>query len=189
MECQFCKKTFSNKSNFKYHQKNTEYCLKIQNKKKQTFDCSYCFKELSSKQRKNTHENKCKIKRLNNIKEKQISKTLVSYIYLIREREFLDSNQNIYKIGRTSQECDNKIRRLQNYKKGSQIVLVIEVDNNNVISLETNIKREFEKEFTSHSDGFEYFEGNVNQMKNIMIKHILFQEKNENEIEFEIIED
>lgn len=99
--------------------------------------------------------------------------TKVSYIYLIREREFLNTNQNIYKVGRTTQEPHNKIKRLQDYKKGSEIILVIKVPNEDVVSIEDTIKKEFKTTFKSHTDGCEYFEGDIDKMKRIVVKHTI----------------
>ena len=50
MECEYCKKSFSNKSNLNTHQKNAKYCLKIQGIKPEAiFVCTYCDKEFNSK--------------------------------------------------------------------------------------------------------------------------------------------
>jgi hypothetical protein len=42
----------------------------------------------------------------------------INYIYLIQERENYEANKNIYKFGKTSQYANNKLRRLQDDKKG-----------------------------------------------------------------------
>ncbi len=39
----------------------------------------------------------------------------IEYIYLIQEREFINSKQPIYKIGRTKQ---NNYKRFEQYPKG-----------------------------------------------------------------------
>jgi len=44
------------------------------------------------------------------------------YIYLIREREFIKTNEPIYKIGKTKQPCLN---RLYNYPKGTALIFQI----------------------------------------------------------------
>ena len=50
MECQFCKKTFSDKSNLKKHQTNAKYCLKIQGKEiEEKYVCKYCGKKFTRK--------------------------------------------------------------------------------------------------------------------------------------------
>ena len=68
MNCQFCNKFFSDKSNLVKHQQRTKKCLKIQKDqnistiKIRLFKCKFCPKELSSQQSLNYHLNICKSK-------------------------------------------------------------------------------------------------------------------------------
>ena len=48
------------------------------------------------------------------------------YIYLLRTREFVNLNSNVYKLGRTEQ-CDGK--RFHGYPKGSEIEIIIHINN------------------------------------------------------------
>ena len=41
----------------------------------------------------------------------------MSYIYLILEREFIKTNENIYKIGRSNQNNDKRIKQYPNNSK------------------------------------------------------------------------
>ncbi len=60
MDCQFCRKSFSSKSNLSKHQQTTKYCIKLQPEiKSKSFICSGCNKELSTKQRLETHIQVC----------------------------------------------------------------------------------------------------------------------------------
>ena len=93
-----------------------------------------------------------------------------SYIYLIREREFISSHSNIYKIGRTTQEKSLKIKRFNAYKKGSEIILLKKVCNDQVILIENKLKNIFASTFKRHADGIEYFEGDCNEMSLIIEK-------------------
>ena len=43
-----------------------------------------------------------------------------NYIYLLQEREFINSKQNIYKIGKTTQP---NLKRMNQYSKGSRLLL------------------------------------------------------------------
>jgi hypothetical protein len=43
-----------------------------------------------------------------------------NYIYLLQEREFITTKQNIYKLGKTKQE---NLQRFKQYPKGSKLLL------------------------------------------------------------------
>ena len=75
MECNYCKKIFSNKSSLNNHQKTARYCLKIQNKESyESFSCKYCCKIFTTKDILLKHLQRCKYKELN---EKEELKKLV----------------------------------------------------------------------------------------------------------------
>ena len=75
------------------------------------------------------------------------------YIYVIREREFVNSKTDIYKIGRTG----NFIRRFSEYPKNSEVIFVSKVKNS--CPIETFIIRTLKKEAKHRKDiGNEYFE-------------------------------
>lgn len=93
----------------------------------------------------------------------------LGYIYLLREREFFKTKENVYKVGRTIQKGTSLILdRLKAYKKGSELVLIRQVPCDNVVQIETLIVKEFQKNFTQHNDGREYFIGDVNKMVDII---------------------
>jgi hypothetical protein len=52
------------------------------------------------------------------------------YIYLLQKREFIKSNEHIYKIGKTKQEY---FKRYGNYPIGSDILLHINCKNCDII--------------------------------------------------------
>ena len=85
---------------------------------------------------------------------------MLNYIYLIKEREFVINNQNIYKIGKTKQE---NTKRINSYPKGSSLLIqMICLDCDKLETLLINI---FEKKFINRLDiGREYFEGNYDEM-------------------------
>ena len=60
MECMFCKKTFSTKSNLVAHIKTAKYCLEMQGKTDPIFECEFCKKALSQKATLLDHLNSCK---------------------------------------------------------------------------------------------------------------------------------
>ncbi len=90
----------------------------------------------------------------------------VSYIYLIREREHYMNDKPIYKFGRSTQLPDHKINRLYHYKKGSEIVMVLQCKN--VVETENKIRILFKQQFIQHIDGHEHYYGDVNLMKKII---------------------
>lgn len=60
MECTFCKKTFSTKSNLAAHVKTAKYCLEMQGKTEPIFECEFCKKALSQKATLLDHLNSCR---------------------------------------------------------------------------------------------------------------------------------
>ena len=94
------------------------------------------------------------------------------YNYLVRERENVNTNTNVYKFGMTVQEPDNIIHRIQQgYKKGSEIILIIACEPEDAKIREQKIKKAFKenKKFVQHSDGSEHFKGDCNEMMKIMM--------------------
>ena len=87
-------------------------------------------------------------------------------VYIIYEREFINSTQNVYKIGRTSQ---SHAKRFNSYPKGSILKIQKQVKNSAII--ETKIKEIFNQKFKLRRDiGVEYFEGDYNEMENVFIQ-------------------
>lgn len=92
------------------------------------------------------------------------------YIYLVQERESMRCNDNVFKIGRTSQEPN---KRMKGYPNNSRLLLTVIV--NDSINAETELKRIFRNKFKLRNDiGDEYFEGDPMKMMRIIIKY--FQE-------------
>lgn len=95
------------------------------------------------------------------------------YIYLIKEREFIKTDEEIYKIGKTKQ-TNNK--RFSSYPKGS--ILILQVYNDEVDKLEKKLIKIFNKKFThAESYGKEYFGGNCNDMQNIIFDNLNLTDK------------
>ena len=81
-------------------------------------------------------------------------------IYLLHEREFVKSRENIYKIGRTTQE---NTKRITQYPIGSRLIYFRTC--NDSVFMESAILKSFRSKYTSRTDiGSEYFEGDFNTM-------------------------
>jgi len=94
-----------------------------------------------------------------------------NYIYLLQEREFIKTNQNIFKIGRTTKE---NFKRFNHYPKGS--ILLFQMICSNCKNIEKNIITQFKKNFNHQKNiGNEYFEGDYK----LMIDEIYNAIKNE----------
>ena len=83
-------------------------------------------------------------------------------IYLMHVREFISTNKNIYKIGR-SHDIDNRVRQ---YPKGSRIEYINSCKNS--VLCEKELIKIFKKSFTITKFGTEYFEGDIDSMKDII---------------------
>lgn len=92
----------------------------------------------------------------------------IHYVYLLQEREFVNSKENIYKIGKTKKL---NFIRFKQYPKGS--ILLFQSTCNDCNAMEKTIMSIFKQKFTQRKDiGREYFEGNHKKMIKIMNKCI-----------------
>lgn len=84
-----------------------------------------------------------------------------NYVYMLQEREFIKTCEPIYKIGKTTQEPNS---RLRGYPNKSQVILFVDVPDCH--TTEKHLITAFKKSFKQRKDiGTEYFEGELNQMK------------------------
>ncbi len=85
---------------------------------------------------------------------------MTEYIYLLQEREFIKTNENIYKIGMTKKE---NLGRFNQYPKGS--ILLFQMICNDCKNSETQLISIFKDKYIQRKDiGTEYFEGNYRNM-------------------------
>eukprot|EP00798_Chlamydomonas_sp_ICE-L_P012729 gene12729-15975_t len=93
------------------------------------------------------------------------------YIYVIREREFINTRDNIFKVGRSG----GIIKRMAQYPKGSSVRCIVKVANaveakREVISLMKRCKQ-----LTHCTDiGDEYFQGNIDTIIGIVTHVSIF---------------
>jgi hypothetical protein len=96
------------------------------------------------------------------------------YIYMIRPKENVRHNENVYKIGKTKvKNPDINISRLISYGKGTEIIHLQQCNNCDI--LEKEILEEFTIKFNKHTFGNEYFVGDKYDMLeligDITLKH------------------
>jgi hypothetical protein len=98
-----------------------------------------------------------------------------NYVYLLIEREFIKSGENVYKIGLTKQK---ELMRFSQYPKGSDLLLHSMCNNCRVT--EKEIMKQFKQHFIQRNDyGTEYFEGNYKHMVYLIHTIIANEYKND----------
>ncbi len=89
------------------------------------------------------------------------------YVYMIRTKEHSRHKENIYKIGKTKiKNPENNITRLMSYGKGTELVLIQQCKNSDI--LEKKILNQFNKNFKKYS-GNEYFIGDRFHMSKLFM--------------------
>lgn len=87
-----------------------------------------------------------------------------NYIYLLQEREFIKTNEHIYKLGMTTKL---NFERFNQYPKGS--VLLFQMICQNCKNVEKKLICDFKNKFSQRKDiGYEYFEGDYREMIDII---------------------
>lgn len=90
------------------------------------------------------------------------------YIYLLQEREFIKSNEPIFKVGKTKQE---NLKRIQNYPNGTKLICQFSCENCDI--LERKIIENFKNKYELQKDiGNEYFKGDSTEMMKDIFKII-----------------
>lgn len=81
------------------------------------------------------------------------------YVYLLQEREFVNSGEQVFKLGKTTKPNS----RFNNYPKGS--ILFLNLPCNNCHYTEKEIIKIFDEKFKQRQDiGREYYEGDIEEM-------------------------
>jgi len=94
---------------------------------------------------------------------------MIGYIYLLQEREFIKTKENIYKLGKSKQE---NLKRIQNYPNGTKLIIQLECENCDIN--EKNLIIIFKQKFIQRIDiGTEYFEGDKYEMISIIYNIVM----------------
>ena len=137
--------------------------LKLKNKKI-VHECKLCKKQFDRVLRLKNHYKTC-----DNVKEITIpkkQKPLHQFVYLLQEREFTKSGENIYKIGKTTRPSE----RIKGYPKGS--ILFLNLPCENCDEMEKLLIKTFDEQFINRPDvGREYYQGDMD----IMIQQIILR--------------
>lgn len=90
------------------------------------------------------------------------------YLYLLREREFIKTNELIFKVGKTTQ---NLYQRINKYPKDSELIMAIRVADCH--TAETALLKELRRKYIQRRDiGYEYFEGDQQEFMKELSKYI-----------------
>ena len=93
-----------------------------------------------------------------------ISNEYKHYIYLIRPRENVGHNENVYKVGRT--KTKDTVSRISSYGKGSELISIRQCINSSYC--EKEILSALNDKFEKYKYGNEYFIGNAYEMDDII---------------------
>jgi len=156
MECEFCKKTFSNKSALNKHKKQAKYCLDIQNAKPDIIHkCDVCEKTFNVKSSLERHKLICKINPSKLIDEiEELKKTI------------LDQKEQTLKIQLEHKDeiLKNALDQVKMYQEQNEKLLMKAVSAPKVKNTYNTVNIE---NFTAMTD--EHFQNNA---KHLTIEHI-----------------
>ena len=107
------------------------------------------------------------------------------YIYLLQPLCSINSNEQIYKIGKTKRK---NFKRFNEYPLGS--ILILQSSSNDCDLMERKLLKLFDEKFIKKTDyGREYFEGNLIEMKKIINSELMNEEYVKNVVNDNIIND
>ena len=160
--CEKCEKTYNSRRGYSNHKSKCKMETKVETQNEH--QDILCELNISHKELKETVFELTNMVQeiLQNQKlKKEINDKEIQYIYLLQEREFVNSKEKVFKVGKTRQV---NFERFKQYPKGSIILLHSSCLNCDIS--EHKILDIFRKKFKKRTDiGSEYFEGNADDMK------------------------
>ncbi len=165
-ECRKCKNIFDRKISLERHMARKNACSRElgskTNKHHLNPKCKKCEKIFSRTDSLKRHLKVCK-----GIPKKKIKKE--GYVYLVQERDFVNSKQDIYKIGKSIRP--NLCKFKQNPKDTE---LLLHIRCHDCVKIENKIKKLFKKKYIQETHNeIEYFEGDPDEMKYDICKIII----------------
>lgn len=106
--CEFCKNTFTSKSNLNYHQKNAKFCLELRGKTPEEYICQFCNKSFYSKVGITNHISICTVKETS-----EIDKIYKKNIEL--EKENINYKKDIENKNEYIKKLEEKVEKLENH--------------------------------------------------------------------------
>jgi hypothetical protein len=181
-KCKHCLRTFSTETSMYRHIRKTCKMVNIPNATKDTLIIDIVQKQIEILSNSvNGLLNEKKIETKNNTHNNMKIITF-QYIYLIYLREFINSKQNIYKIGKTKQ-INHK--RFSQYPKGS--IILYQITCINCDKAEKDLISLFKSNYEHCKNiGNEYFKGNYRIMINDINTYIFNSEADINNSEADI---
>ncbi len=138
MNCEFCNKTFSSKSNLTAQQTTAKFCLEIQGKHKEEkqFKCEYCDKLLTQRSSLEDHYNICKekLKKCHLEKDREYS-TIIKKL----ELELVKMKKTDEKNKKLIEEKENLILQLK--QKDTYHEAMIKEKNEYIAKLEAKLEK------------------------------------------------
>ena len=189
-KCEYCHKVFSSQNYLELHKcklkddqiRILEMKLKI-NVNIEPKKCRYCFKTFARTNAANVHMKTCKRKEtyldsleklLNGTEQDESSPNIVNngYVYLIKLKECVQSNENVFKLETRYNDSGNLTINFNDCIKDSEILLTCAVSN--LFYMERKILSELKNNFKCRLDfGHEYFEGNLDEIR-LLISRVLY---------------
>lgn len=110
--CEFCNSAFSKKYNLSVHQKKAKKCLLIQNKtnNENNYQCTKCLKSFTSKQRLESHCEKCNVQFGTEYLELMKKYDLLQQT---TQKEIKDLHKQIRELHKSKQKLENENEKLQ----------------------------------------------------------------------------
>jgi hypothetical protein len=184
MNCEFCNKSFSTRSNLNAHLKSAKYCLKLRNinieEKDEYLECKYCENKYYRKDYLKKHLDNCKKKilieneKLKNEKEKILIeneklKNEKEKILLFRIDDLKDCNEKISELAKIPKTINNTTTNNtdQSVKKIDNRLLML-MSPSDILNNPDKVKKIFQEKYRT-----DHLMKGIEGLANFSIQHLL----------------